>query len=197
MKVVIYSGKGGCGKSMLTAQLIYNGFEAIDLDPFGDIFDRFEDKSIFIEENEAIPWKELNKEQGDIVIDFKGGKDSRLKEALDNSDLLIIPVIPSIESINTTLKTIDYIGNTSIKILFVINMIEKPINLKETVEVLNEFMGEEIDYATIKLSKAYRTSINNNESIIAMAKRGGIQGSPYKTHRKEIEAFLDKVEAYR
>jgi len=194
MKIVIWSGKGGVGKSLLTSNLIYNGFEAIDLDPFGDIFDRFEDKSIYLEEHEAIP--DLMDFKGDIVLDFKGGKDKRLKGALDQADLLIIPVVPSLESVSTTLKSIDYI-NHDIKKLFVINMIDKDSNLEETLEVLQDNIEEEIIYTTIKLSKAYRTAINNNESIITMSERKGIKGSAYRTHSKEIKAFLDKVEEFR
>ena len=194
MKVVIWTGKGGNGKSFLTAQLIYNGFEAIDLDPFGDIFDRFEDKSIYLEEYEEIP--DLSGIEGDIVLDFKGGKDRRLKGALDKADLLIIPVVPSRESVATTLKSIEYI-NHDIKKLFVINMIDKDSNLEDTLEVLRDSIEEEIVYSTIKLSKAYRTSINNNESIVAMAEEKSLRSGAYRTHSKEIKAFLNKVEEFR
>ena len=193
MIITIYSGKGGVGKSLLTAQLIYNGFEAIDLDPFGDIYDRFEDKAIYLNEDEEIP--DLSDVNSDIVLDFKGGKDKRLHKALDQSDLLIIPVIPSRESVSTTIKSLEYIDNDIPK-LFVINMIDKESNLNETIEVLSD-MVEDFKYTTVRLSKAYRTAVNNNQSIIDMSKEKGIRGGAYRTHGKEIQKFLDHVEGFR
>lgn len=72
------------------AMLSNNDFECIDLDPFGDIYDRFQDKSIYIKEDKEIP--DLSNQDGDIVCDFKGGKDKRLFSTLKISDLLIIPL---------------------------------------------------------------------------------------------------------
>jgi len=198
MKVVVWSGKGGVGKSFIVANLLYaenNKWECCDLDPFGDIYDRFTDKSIYIEEDEDIP--DLSNEEGDIIFDFKGGKDKRLFSTLEISDLLIIPLVPSLESLSTTLKSLDYISHIKIKKLFVINMVDKDINVVDTIEVINDHLGYDIEYTTIKQSKAYRTAINNGKSIIAMAKRKGIAGSAYRTHSKEIQTLLDKVETYR
>lgn len=194
MKIIVWTGKGGSGKSFLTAQLIYHGFEAIDLDPFGDIFDRFEEQSIYLEEHEEIP--DLSSIESDVVLDFKGGKDRRLKPALERADLLIIPVVPSRESVATTLKSIEYI-DSDIKKLFVINMIDKNSNLEDTIDVLKDSLEEEVNYCTIKLSKAYRTSINNNESIVAMGEEKSLRAGAYRSHAKEIRNFLNKVEEYR
>jgi len=193
MIISMYSGKGGVGKSFLTAQLIHNGFEAIDLDPFGDIFDRYEDKSIYLNEDEEIP--DLSSIKSDLVLDFKGGKDKRIHNALDQSDLLIIPVIPSRETVSTTIKTIDYIDHDIPK-LFVFNIVGKKSNLEQTIEVLND-MIKDFKYSIVRYSEAYLTSVNNSQGIIQMSKEKGIRGGAYTTHAREIQQFLNKVEEFR
>lgn len=176
MIVTIANFKGGGGKSMTAHSLIANGWQGVDLDPYGNLKDRFPDDVVKLELHEQIP--DL-KGLGRVVIDTGGYHDKRMDYLIPASDLLVVPFIATGESLQATIDTLNRL-KPSIPVLFVVNMHRKAQNLQDSMDVLSQVLGYKAEYVTVPFSDAIQTAINENMGFIQMAERGGLAGYAYR-----------------
>lgn len=193
MNITIVNFKGGVGKSMIAHQLITGfGFRGCEVDPYGSLSDRLPDRVRRIEIQE----KYLSEPSEETIFDFGGFDDIKLDQAISYSDLIIIPFIPTLETIQGTVDTLVRVASANKPILMVPNMSQKENDINDAKFVYEETLGFEVELFPIPMSVALQTAINENRSIIDLSQQGGIKGYAYKKSANIIRDLHAKIREY-
>jgi len=194
MQIIIYNQKGGVGKSMIATQLaLHFDTTIIELDPYGMLSDTLGDEIVYkVELNEEVP----SITEGDVIYDFGGFDDLRLDEISKNTNLIIIPFNPTINSLGTTLKSYKRVKELEVPVLFVANAVLNEKDVNESIDFLKENTNDEIEYFTIPHTRALQTVENEGVSIIEFAKSSGLRKHTYKKISNTMQGFVSKVNEY-
>lgn len=193
MNVTIVNFKGGVGKSMIAHQLITGfGFEGCEIDPYGSLSDRLPENVSRIDVRE----KHLNTPLQETIFDFGGFDDVKLDQAVAYSDLIVIPFIPTLETIQGTMDTLVRVAAMNKPILMVPNMSQKENDINDAKFVFEETLGFEVEMFPIPMSVALQTAINENKSIIELSKQGGIKAYAYKKGANLMHRLYEKIREY-
>jgi len=189
--ITICNFKGGVGKSFLAHQLITSfGFNGVEIDPYGSLSDRLENVEQIPLENKTL------ETYSNTVFDFGGFNDIKLEQAINQSDLVIIPLNATIETLQSTIDTLNVVKEFDRPILFVANMVQKAEDIKEINSIINEILGFECEIFILPLSVAYQTAINNNVSILELADAGGLKSFAYKKAAENIRELKRTIDNY-
>jgi cellulose biosynthesis protein BcsQ len=189
MVITVCNFKGGVGKSMIAHQLITGfGFKGYEVDPYGSLADRL--GFVVRLETDA---KELPQIVGRTIFDFGGFDSKLLREAVKISDLIIVPFIPTYETLQATLNTLEMLREYDKPILLVANLVKKQSDIIECETMFNEFFGFEVEIVQLADSVALQTAIADNKSIIEMAKGGGLKAYTYRKAADSINALYNKI----
>jgi len=194
MQIIIYNQKGGVGKSMIATQLaLHFDTTIIELDPYGMLSDTLGDEIVYkVELNEEVP----SITEGDVIYDFGGFDDLRLDEISKNTNLIIIPFNPTINSLGTTLKSYKRVKELEVPVLFVANAVLNEKDVNESIDFLKENTSDEIEYFTIPHTRALQTVENEGVSIIEFAQSSGLRKHTYKKISNIMQGFVSKVDEY-
>jgi len=193
MNITVVNFKGGVGKSMIAHQLISGfGFYGCEVDPYGSLSDRLPERVERID----IQQKHLEKPKNETIFDFGGFDDIKLDQAINYSDLIIIPFIPTLETIQGTVDTLVRVASANKPILMVPNMSQKENDINDAKFVFEETLGFEIEMFPIPMSVALQTAINENRSITELSQQGGIKGYAYKKSSRLMADLHDKIREY-
>lgn len=193
MNITIVNFKGGVGKSMIAHQLITGfGFEGCEIDPYGSLSERIPEKVKRIDIRE----KQLAEPTSDTVFDFGGFDDIKLDQAIAYSDLIIVPFIPTLETIQGTVDTLVRVASADKPILMVPNMSQKENDINDAKFVFEETLGFEIEMFPIPMSVALQTAINENKSIVELSQQGGIKAYAYKKGMRLFHDLHEKIREY-
>ena len=186
MKITIFNLKGGQGKTTrsLSLALLYK-FLVITNDEYSPI-DKVLSKGHVKHLKQADPLPSVP-DDVNLIYDFGGYPDSRLIEAVQSSNLVIIPIIyESPLDMQTTIKTIREIEQHNRNILIVVNKTQKTDFLKSK-KVLDEFFSYPI--LEIKKSTAFVKMVEKKKSIKELMKDSYLFSYHYKTPLEQIEAI--------
>jgi cellulose biosynthesis protein BcsQ len=132
---VVYSIKGGVGKTTLSVQISQMlEYTYVTNDSHSSAHNLMPEEKGFLvssEEYEEIPF------DNNIVYDFGGFKDTRIKDIIKQSKKIIIPTLTSIVDLQATLATLKDIAEVNKNIIIVINRAKsnnKALELKEYLE---------------------------------------------------------------
>jgi cellulose biosynthesis protein BcsQ len=192
MNITITSFKGGVGKSMLAHQLITSfGYKGVEIDPYGSLAQRLplDVISIPIATATLAPCE-------NTIFDFGGFDDVKLEQAVLMSDLVIVPFIPTLEVIQSTLDTLIKLQKYNKPILLVANMVHKEEDVAPSLSAFYEYLGFEMECFIIKTSIGLQSAINENKSIVAMSKSGGIMGFTYKKYADVMQELHKTILGY-
>jgi chromosome partitioning protein len=194
MQIIIYNQKGSVGKSMLATQLaLYFDTTIIELDPYGMLSETLGSEIVYkVELNEQVP----SIKEGDVIYDFGGFDDIRLDEVSKNSDLIIIPFNPTINSLGTTLKSYKRVKEQNIPVLFVVNAALNEKDVEASIDFIKENTQDEIDYFVIPHTRALQTAENEGVSVIEFANSNGLRRYTYKKISGVMKELNKKVEEY-
>jgi len=193
MNITICNFKGGVGKSLIAHQLITSfNFKGVEIDPYGNLADRLPNRVIKVDLSE----KELGNFEN-TIFDFGGFNDIKLEQAIKQSNLIIIPFNATVETLQSTIDTINAIKEYDRPILFIANMVQKIKDIKEINVIFYDVLGFECEIFTMPLSAAYQTAINENVSVIELAKGGGLKAFAYKKAANNIMALKECIDKYK
>lgn len=193
MNITIVNFKGGVGKSMIAHQLITGfGFSGYEIDPYGSLSDRLPENVERID----IQQKNIEKPEKETIFDFGGFDDIKLDQAISYSDLIVIPFIPTLETIQGTVDTLVRVASANKPILMVPNMSQKENDINDAKFVFEDTLGFEIEMFPIPMSVALQTAINENSSIGELSKQGGIKAYAYKKGAQLINDLHEKIREY-
>ena len=146
MSIVVYSIKGGVGKTTLSVQISQMlDYTYVTNDSHSSAHNLMPEEKGFlvsIEEYEEIPYDE------NIVYDFGGFKDHRINDIIKKANKIVIPTLTSIVDVQGTIATLKDVALINKNIIIVINRTK---NNNKAVE-LKEYLLEEINksYKDIK-----------------------------------------------
>lgn len=193
MNITIVNFKGGVGKSMIAHQLITGfGFRGCEIDPYGSLSDRLPERVERID----IRQKGLEQPSEATIFDFGGFDDVKLDQAIGHSDLVIIPFIPTLETIQGTVDTLVRVAPMNKPILMVPNMSQKEGDINDAKFVFDETLGFEVEMFALPMSVALQTAINENRSIIELSQQGGIRAYAYRKSANLIRNLHAKISEY-
>jgi chromosome partitioning protein len=192
MIITICNFKGGVGKSMIAHQLItsfsYQGFE---VDPYGSLADRLPQNVKKLDTMDELPAI-----IGDTIFDFGGFDCQILRSAITVSDLVIVPFIPTLETLQSTIDTLGVLKEYDKPILLVANLVKKQSDVDESKKLFDEFFGFELEIIELPDSIALQTAIAENQSVIELAKVGGLKAYTYKKAAQSIQNLQNKILEY-
>ena len=139
MSIVVYSIKGGVGKTTLSVQISQMlDYTYVTNDSHSSAHNLMPEEKGFLvssEEYEEIPYDDR------VVYDFGGFKDTRINDIIKKSNKIIIPTLTSIVDVQATLATLKDVIEVNKNIIIVVNRTKN--NNKSTE--LKEYLLEEIE----------------------------------------------------
>ena len=193
MNITIVNFKGGVGKSMIAHQLITGfGYRGCEIDPYGSLSDRLPEQVERVEIRE----KHLPERSCETIFDFGGFDDVKLDQAVACSDLIIVPFIPTLETIQGTVDTLVRVAPMNKPILLVPNMSQKENDIHDAKFVFDETLGFEVEMFALPMSVALQTAINENRSILELSQQGGIKAYAYRKSAGLIRELHEKIREY-
>lgn len=193
MNITIAQFKGGMGKSMIAHQLITGfGYKGVEIDPYGSLADRLPDTVMGV----SISEKQLTKPSENTIFDFGGFDDIKIDQAISYSDLVIVPYVPTVESVQSTIDTLQRISKCNKPILLIANMALKKEDIADASAVFFEVLGYEVETFFIPMSPTLQTAINENKSVISLAQQPGIKAYAYKKMAAIIQELHHIIISY-
>ena len=147
MSFVIYSIKGGVGKTTLSVQISQMlDYTYVTNDPHSSAHNLLPEEKGFLvskDEYEEIPYDD------NVVYDFGGFIDPRINEIIEQSNKILIPTLTSIVDLQATLATLKDVMKINKNVVIIINRTK---NNNKAIE-LKEYLEEEInkEYANFKI----------------------------------------------
>ena len=139
MSIVVYSIKGGVGKTTLSVQISQMlDYTYVTNDSHSSAHNLMPEEKGFLvssEEYEEIPYDDR------VVYDFGGFKDTRINDIIKKSNKVIIPTLTSIVDVQATLATLKDVIEVNKNIIIVVNRTK---NNNKSIE-LKEYLLEEIE----------------------------------------------------
>ncbi|MCP4481327.1 MAG: ParA family protein [bacterium] len=157
-KFIVWTIKGGDGKTSISAEIAMRlNLPIITNEPYTTLDLIFnEDKLLQLKKNEVIPFY---KNQG-IVFDFGGYIDSRVIEALKQSDYVLVPTIPEISDIQVLINSILEIQKYNKNIIVIVNKTENDTD----VEIVKKAIGQLGSFPVFEIKKSL--SVTNRNAFI-------------------------------
>lgn len=172
MKIAIYNHKGGVGKTMLSRELSQIlDMQIIELDPYGHL-------SSLLPNAKKLSLQEALPSLKNTIYDFGGFADNRIK-ALD-ADLIIIPTIPTIISLQATIESFLAVKDFCQNILFILNCAINENDVAQAIDFLQENLNQEINCFVVPHTRALQTSENSCKSILEVANANPLSKHTYK-----------------
>lgn len=165
MNITLCNFRRGVGKSLIAHQLIQGfGLNGVEVDPFGALAKKLPGK---VEKIRA-GTKLLHTEYTNTVFDFGGFEDAKLYQAVEMSNIILVPFIPTDEALETTRNTIAKINGYNTPILLIANMVHDPSDIDGFKIYFSDVIGHDPLMYHFPLNMAYQSCYNDNVCITDM-----------------------------
>lgn len=168
MSFVVYSIKGGVGKTTLSVQISQMfDYTYVTNDSHSSAHNLMPEEKGFLvssEEYDEIPFDE------NIVYDFGGFKDTRINNIIKQANKIIIPTLTSIVDVQATMATLKDVAQINKNIIIAINRTKnnnKAIELKEYLldEIKKTFQDLDISIVFVRESSVLEDSLFDCEYV--------------------------------
>jgi len=198
MSITVFNTKGGVGKTriavnlalMLDWPLITNDINTHTVEKI------FRPKHfIKLEREKEIPT--LPKDV-DVVFDLGGFTDKRAKNAIDQSDWVLIPALPEEDELQATINTIAAVEKITRNIIVIANRTKDKEDLAYVEAAINghfKSANEKPRYRVLELkkSRAMPNITQEGKSIRDMVKEGGLKRYSYRKIAQQFEDLVKLV----
>ena len=186
-RIVVFNAKGGVGKTAIALNLALTfGHSIITNDRFS-IVDQVLDESrcLILEEKEDIP--QIDK-HAPLILDFGGFLDGRIEGAIKRSDVVIAPILPKSENLQSALDLIDEIQALNEKILVVVN----EASLVEFLAIKRVLTAYHPGLPTfcLRKSKAFARMIKEKKSIDELTFKNKLNTQYFKTLNIQFNTII-------
>ncbi len=190
-KILIWTIKGGCGKTNISAELALRfNYPAITNEK-GSMLSHIlsEERIKILSDNEEAP----NYDVG-MIFDFGGYIDNRIKDIARKSDFVIIPTLPEVSDIQGCINTVQNIKKFNRNIVIIANKTKGTDDVNFVKETINEI--EDLPVFEIKESRALPNIYIEKKSIQKMMKDNPLLRYSYRKINKQfcdLSEYLLKI----
>jgi MinD-like ATPase involved in chromosome partitioning or flagellar assembly len=213
MKVCVYTGKGGEGKTPIATNIILDREYAIGTNEHFQLFDTFipDDRVLALEPDQVFP--EIP-DDIDIVFDLAGSISAHsgsIVSALKQSDLVIVPITNEVKAIYGGIGTIKEILRFCPNVLVVVTKLEKSrkeqfnrhewhksaafLNVQAQVQATDGL--EHIPCLPLKYSKAFDAIFEKELSITQLMEADPLAKYNYAEVSKQFNAIYDFIDGIK
>lgn len=171
MVISVINKKGGVGKTPISFSL------AKDLNFYLQSNDNSVIESIYPEMAKISPAPNLI---DDCVYDFGGFVDTGIIDIIKASDAILIPCSIDYNSIVRTVETIEEIQQYNSNIIIIVTKTEKPTDFDSVKDAIAQHF-DDLSFFELRLSKAFRNSIETGLSVTELYHESPLTRSAYKT----------------
>lgn len=195
MKITIYNKKGGTGKSTVSGLLYLQIKEYLKNQSINKSLKVYTNDDSILQDiyPEDVIFKHNLKStelKDDIcILDLGGFVDSETAEILEDSDIVLIPFTPNINSLRRTLALIQEMNELNIHHY---NLIFTQFMKKKQVEEVQEIFGKENIEYYLPFSNMLDFQIKN-ELTFKDIKKNGVFNNWYKNHIPIFEKFTNDI----
>ncbi|MEA1917013.1 MAG: ParA family protein [Campylobacterota bacterium] len=190
MIISVMNFKGGVGKSTISFNIAKHfGLKMVTNDKYSalsNIKQTTGGGSINIKDNR--------------LYDFGGFEDKRAAEVLASSDVIVVPTLYSRADIQNTVLSVRYIlkASANANIVVVINRVRSGDDkvLNEVKEQLNKHIKHNVQYVTLRDSKAMLRSINEQKTIFDIHKSSGLSRHVYAPLVNDFFMIVSAIEHF-
>ena len=192
MLITIFNLKGGTGKTSLAYSLV-NDLDSyyITNDTYNSVVSNVYDKVI----------KELNKAIiSDNIVVFDGGGffDNDIKQVLQHSSKIIIPIEADINSLNSLTNFLEKLLKINNNIIFVINKIENNKTSLKDFEISKNFLIKEYkinekNIFKLSNSRIFKNIFEEEKGIKQLVNSSKINKYRYKKIYEEYKKILENI----
>jgi len=188
MKITIFSLKGGVGKTSISVNLALTlKYGIITNDVYTPLERVIAKESLLkLSQNQALP--DLP-ENYDIIFDFGGYVDSRVVEAINISNYVIIPVTSSYLDLQLAINTIEEIKKYNNNIIIVANMISSQKDYSLIQEAMKK-MEYKYPVMPIKRTASIKNIFSNKQSIESLVSKGGLSKYHYQNAKSQFDDLV-------
>lgn len=206
MKVTVYTGKGGAGKTPISVNLALEhgwGIATNDTISVLSILEGLPEERVI----EILPQEEFPKfpEAIDVVFDLGGaistGSSPSILSAIKQSDCVLVPIENNVQSIAGGIVTLNEIQNYNDRIVVVATKLKrtrhepKAVPTQKTKAFIRIRDGlssaglGKFPILPLRFSEGFETIFNEGVSIEEMVRGGGLRAYSYRDLKKELSAI--------
>lgn len=190
-KIVIWTSKGGCGKTNISAELILRlNYPAITNEResmLATILDK--NRLLILKDNQNVPHIDCG-----VVFDFGGYIDQRLEEILHISDIIIVPTLPEISDIQGCINSVQTIRNYNNKIVIIVNKTESQNDFPNVQNIISQIGKYPI--FEIKKSRALPNIYIKKQSVEQMCLDSPLVNYSYKKVLAQLNTLISYIKCY-
>jgi len=210
MKITVYSTKGSAWKTPIATNIVLDkGFAIGTNEPF-HVFKSFipENRLLCVDLNQAFP---PIPKSIDMVFDLAGSISNTSKSittAIEQSDVVLIPIYNEVKSIHAGLNTIAEVLNLNKNIIVIATKLKKKGRADKFKDwkdsndcknisnlVLKQF-GDRIPVLPLKYSEVFDTIFEQEKSIAQLMKKNGLNRYLYKWVSNQFDAIYKLIDTY-
>jgi cellulose biosynthesis protein BcsQ len=203
MKITVFSAKGSAGKTPISVNIALDRGYAVGTNETYHVLDSIipEEQLLAILPNESFP---TFPPDIDVVFDLGGamGGDSAasIRSAVEQSDVVFVPVYNEYKSINGAYHTIMEVQPINPKIVLICTKLEKRRNeifrdwrdsedFKGITNTLGKLVGEGFPAIPLKFSRGFDTIFQQEKSLRQIVNTGGLDAYTYRAIADQFDAI--------
>lgn len=188
MKIGIYSDKGGQGKTFIAANLALSlEYAVVSNEPHRRTLDKILPEGAVVKLASEEPFPKIS-ENANAIFDFGGFLDSRVSNALEASDIVLVPVVNEQEEVQAAVDCVGNIEEFNKNIVIIANK-ATPGDYEDVQKIMKRFYP---DYPVLRLRNS-RFIPKIAELRVPVQQMVSLDGLNGRHHAKEPAAQFEKI----